>query len=135
MVALVEKLSGGYRPVTLLPGHVREWARLRDSYGAEGKKKFESLRVWGQPSAWADSVMQCWLSDLLAEYVPQCITLCGCFQSQWTPLVLHASWFNQMFQIPVGPEVTPILQLADVGTISQAAAWGVEEGRPAVVPA
>ena len=99
---------------------MREWVKLRESYGVEGKKKFESLRVWGQPSAWADSVMQCWLSDLLAEYVPQCITVCDCFQGQWTPVVLHTSWFNQQFQIPVGPDVTPLLQLADVAVIAPA---------------
>ena len=30
-------------------GVLREWRKLRDSYGVEGKKQFKSLRVWGNP--------------------------------------------------------------------------------------
>ena len=74
---------------------MREWVKLRESYGVEGRKKFESLRVWGQPAAWADSVVQCWLSDLLSEYVPQSIVVCDCFAASWTPVVLQTAWHNQ----------------------------------------
>ena len=33
--------------------------------------------------------------------------------------MLHTSWLNQQLQIPVGPDVTPLLQLADVAVIAQ----------------
>ena len=69
--------------------------------------------MWAQPAAWADEIIQCWLSDLLAQYVYQSINCVDCFSGQWTENVLHTSWLNSQMQIPIGPECTPLLQLTD----------------------
>ena len=105
-------------------GLMREWVKLRSSYGVEGRRQFETLRIWGQPAAWADSIVHCWVSDLLHSLVPQSINVLDCFTGQWSPVVLETCWNNQQFQIPVGPDTTPLLQIADVAVISQAKAAG-----------
>ena len=74
----------------------------------------------GQEAAWADSVIQVWLSQLLREHCPQAVTVCDCFSGQWTEPVLHQAWLNHQFQVPVGPDCTPLLQLADVSVIAAA---------------
>jgi len=97
---------------------MKQWQQLRDSLNTP--RDFESLRVWGQPVAWADSVIHSWISDLIAEYVPQCISVADCFSGQWTDTVLQTNWSNSQMQIPVGPDCTPLLQLADIAVIGQA---------------
>ena len=98
-------------------GVLREWSKLRESYGAAGQSRFKSLRVWGQPAAWADSIIQCWLSDLLAEYLPQAIVQLDCFHGSWSPVALQTAWWSQQIQVPIAPDVTSILQLADVAVM------------------
>ena len=63
-------------------GAMREWVALREELGPE---KFQELRVWSQPAAWADEVIHCWLVEVLATLVPQSINVCDCFSGQWTP--------------------------------------------------
>ena len=101
-------------------GVLREWRKLRETYGVAGREQFKSLRVWGQPAAWADSIIQCWVSDLLAEYVPQAVVQVDCFSGAWSPVALQTAWWNMQLQIPIAPDVTSILQLADVTVIAPA---------------
>ena len=68
-------------------GAMREWVALRSELGTE---KFQHLRVWSQPAAWADEVVQCWIVELLGSLVTQSINVCDCFAGQWTPRVLQA---------------------------------------------
>ena len=64
-------------------GMMREWVKLRSELGEE---LFQELRVWSQPAAWADGVIQCWRVE-----VTQSINVCDCFAGQWTPRVLQVA--------------------------------------------
>ena len=102
-------------------GMMREWVKLRSELGEE---LFQELRVWSQPAAWADEVIHCWLVEVLGSLVTQSINVCDCFAGQWTPRVLESSWLSQMAVVPVGPDCTPILQVADVAVIGPAKSAG-----------
>ena len=60
-------------------GLMKNWISLREELGEE---QFLKLRVWCQPSAWADEIIQCWISDLLTQYVYQSINAIGCVSGQ-----------------------------------------------------
>ena len=62
-------------------GLMKQYVQLRSSMDRD---QFLTTRVWCQPAAWADEIISCWISDLLHEYQPQCITLVDCFSGQWT---------------------------------------------------
>merc|ERR1712086_20981 len=109
-------------------GLMREWVTLRESFH-EQKYKFNEVRVWGQPSAWADSIISCWVSDAVAEMVHQAVTVLDCFHGQWSPVVLETAWWNMQFQIPVAPDSTPLLQIADVLVIASAKSAGTKKKR------
>ena len=74
--------------------------------------------MWSQPAAWADEIISCWISDLVSEYTIQSINVVDCFSGQWTENTMWTSWLNQQFQIPIGPDCTPICQLADTCCIA-----------------
>jgi hypothetical protein len=96
-------------------GAMRQWVALRQQLGWA---RLQSLRVWTQAAAWADEVISVWISDLVSEYLHQSINVVDCFSGQWTENCLWTSWLNQQFQIPNGPDTTPILQLADTCCIA-----------------
>ena len=62
------------------------------------------MRVWGQCNAWADSIIQSWVSDLIAEHAPQCIVQTDCFSGTWSPVSLETAWWNQQMMVPVAPD-------------------------------
>ncbi len=101
-----------------------QWVQSRQKLG---HKHFKQLRVWCQPAAWADEVISCWVSDLIAEYVLQSINVFDCFSGQWTEATLHTSWLNSQLQIPVGPDTTPLLQITDTCISAQAKSAGEKE--------
>ena len=74
---------------------------------------FRHLRVWGQPAAWADQVIQTWVSEYIRELYPQAIVLCDCLGAAWAPEVLAQTWINQQLQIPHAPGATSYLQTLD----------------------
>ena len=96
-------------------GLLREWVQLR----TDAPELLSGLRIWGQPRAWSDSIIQSWWSDLIHEHTPQCVTVCDCFTGQWSEVALHSAYLNHQLQIPVGPDVTSILQMADLSVIGQ----------------
>ena len=100
---------------------MRNWVKLREELGHE---RFQSVRVWTQPAAWADEIISCWVSDLVSEYLHQSINVVDCFTGQWTETCLWNSWLNQQFQVPMGPDTTPVLQLADTCCIAVGKAAG-----------
>ena len=102
---------------------MREWLKLRESM-LDQKSKFEDVRVWGQPAAWSDSIIQCWLSELVHEKCPQTVNIVDCFCGQWSPVVMESLFWNSQMQVPVGPDCTPLLQVADVAVIAQAKVAG-----------
>ncbi len=105
-------------------GLMGQWLQLRNQLGHQ---QFQQLRVWCQPAAWADEVISCWISDLLAELVWQSINAVDCFSGQWTEATLHTAWLNNQFQIPVGPDTTPLLQVTDTCISAQAKSAGERE--------
>jgi hypothetical protein len=102
-------------------GLMKQYVKLRSSLG---KDRFLTTRVWCQPAAWADEIISCWVSDLLHEYQPQCITLVDCFSGQWTETTLFTAWLNSQMQLPIGPDCTPLLQVTDTCQSAQGKAAG-----------
>ena len=71
-------------------------------------------RVWGQPAAWCDQVICTWISEYLQELYPQgCIQIVDCLGSQWAPDVVLKCWAASQAQIPIAPNATSTLQVAD----------------------
>ncbi len=58
-------------------------------------------------------MISCWVSDLVASYSAQCISIVDCFSGQWTERCMHTSWANSQLQVPVAPDCTPLLQVTD----------------------
>ena len=91
---------------------LRGWKAVRDNQPDQSWS--QHFRIWGQPAAWADQVICSWVSDFLAEEYPQgCIQLVDCLGSQWSSEVLIKCWANQQAQIPIAPNSTSFLQVAD----------------------
>ena len=105
-------------------GMMAGWVRLRSQLGED---QFLSVRIWQQPAAWADEVISCWVLDLLFQYLIQSINIVDCFSGQWTAACLYTSWLNQQCQIPVGPDCTPMLQVADNAVIRECKVVGETE--------
>ena len=68
----------------------------------------------GQPAALCDQMMCCWLSEYIQELYPQgCIQIVDCLGSQWAPAVVLKCWAASQAQIPIAPNGTSYLQVAD----------------------
>ena len=71
-------------------------------------------RVWGQPAAWCDQVICTWISEYIQELYPQgCIQIVDCLGSQRGPEVVLKCWAANQAQIPIAPNSTSFLQVAD----------------------
>ena len=76
------------------------------------------IQVWGQPSAWQDQVITCWLVQALSSHlqeqgVPQACLLWDCMTAQWAEPVLHECWTSQFPMLPIMPDATAYLQSPD----------------------
>ena len=91
------------------------WRRLRDGApGEEPDTRWMQYRVWGQPAAWCDQVICTWISEYLQELYPQgCIQIVDCLGSQWAPPVVLKCWAASQVQLPIAPNATSYLQVAD----------------------
>ena len=86
------------------------WRRLRED---PDQSWSQELEIWGQPAAWADQVICAWVSDYLRSRFSQCIFIVDCLGSQWSEPVLLRTWSNQQLQVPIAPNATSQLQVAD----------------------
>ena len=86
------------------------WRKARD----ENPGAFDSVRVWGQPAAWTDEIICSFLSDYVQELFPSgVIQILDCLGSQWSEMTLSKVWANQQLQVPIAPNATSCLQVAD----------------------
>ena len=91
------------------------WRRLHDgARGEDPDTRWMQYRVWGQPAAWCDQIICTWISEYLQELYPQgCIQIVDCLGSQWSPEVVLKCWAANQAQIPIAPNSTSYLQVAD----------------------
>ena len=73
----------------------------------------QDLLIWGQPAAWADQVIQTWVSDYVQSLYPHVLQIVDCMGAQWAPDVLSHVWANQQLQMPIAPGATSFLQVSD----------------------
>ena len=88
--------------------------------GEQTQERDQHYQVWGQPSAWQDTVITTWIVEDTASHLKerhgtsQCLHLWDCLKAQWSEPVLHASWANQQITLPVMPDATAYLQNPDI---------------------
>ena len=87
------------------------WRKVRDQM-PDGQWQNEFV-IWGQPSAWADTIICNWMSDYIAETYGQTFQIVDCLGSMWQESTLQRCWANQQYQIPIAPNATSFLQVAD----------------------
>jgi hypothetical protein len=101
------------------------WRKVRDDQ--PDQSMFQHLRIWGQPSGWTDEIITNWLSEYVKELAPNgCLQIVDCLGSQWSETTLARCWINQQFQIPIAPNATSILQVADTHIHSELKAYVVQ---------
>ena len=97
---------------------MKQWRQLRNA-GGEG---FSEIRVWSQPSAFVDNIVQKWLIQLeAAEYV-QSIRLIDAFQAGWSQSSQECNFLMQTMQAAVAPGMTAVSQITDTGMAQPAKA-------------
>ena len=95
---------------------LRGWRLLRQD---PDQSWASELEIWGQPAAWADQIICLWVSDYLQRHFSQCIYIVDCLGSQWCEEVLLRTWSNQQLQVPIAPNATFQVQVADTHHHSQ----------------
>ena len=96
-------------------GLLSTWRATRDQADPEIQHMFQQIRVWGQPSGWTDEVITTWMSSYVKrELAPDgCLQIVDCLGSQWSEVTLSHTWANQQMQVPIAPNATSCLQIAD----------------------
>lgn len=92
---------------------MKSWRALRAQHPVLFTK---GVRVWGQPSAYQDSVLCCWHSELIKEETGGngAIHLVDMFSGEWTEDVLNKNYVRQQTKVGIGPKVTAKIQPTDV---------------------
>ena len=79
----------------------------------------KTLRVWGQPNAWANALVCKWLAELFEEVYGQCLVFADALSARWgAPSVLE-HWSRNLFLTPYAPGSTYGLQEPDTHQHSQ----------------
>ena len=92
---------------------------VQNFFHHQGHPFWQHYQVWGQPSAWQDTVITTWLVEDTASHLKerhgtsQCLHRWDCLKAQWSEPVLYASWANQQITLPLMPDATTYLQSPD----------------------
>ena len=94
------------------------WRNARDNY--EGSPSWASeFLVWGQPRAWTDELISCWVVEHIASEWGQSIVQVDCLAAQWSEPVLLEAWLRNVIWCPLAPDTTSYLQEPDTHEHSQ----------------
>ena len=109
-----------FKAGTSCHGVLNSWRKARD----QNPSQLERFRVWGQPAAWTDEIICMFLSDYVKEMFPDgVLQLVDCLGSQWSERTLARTWLNQQMQIPIAPNATSCIQVADTHIHSELKAF------------
>ena len=73
----------------------------------------KGVRVWGQPTAYMDSIISLRHADLISKEVRQCIHQVDMFSGELTDTVREANYFLHQIKHVIGAKQTAKLQLTD----------------------
>ena len=69
----------------------------------------DELLVWGQPRAWTDELISCWVVEHISSEWGQAMCQVDCLSSQWSEPVLLQAWLNNIIWSPLAPDTTSYL--------------------------
>ena len=69
--------------------------------------------VWGQPTAYMDSIICVWHAQLISKEVKQCIHQVDMFSGELTDAVRESNFFLHQIKHVIGAKQTAKLQLTD----------------------
>ena len=105
------------------PKIMKPWRELR----ANHPELFQGIKVWQQPAANVDSVIFQWQAKEEAAQFKQQVRLVDMFAGAWSETSAETNFLLQTLQSAVGPGMTAITQVTDVGFASEAKAAGRKE--------
>ena len=104
-----------YTKGTKVGNIMQGWRAVRD----RSPELLEQFAIWGQPRAWTDELISCWLTEFIEAEYGQAIVQLDCLGAQWSEPVLLEAWSRGLIWCPLAPDTTSYLQEPDTHEHSQ----------------
>jgi len=104
-----------YTKGTKVGNIMQGWRAVRD----RSPELLEQFAIWGQPRAWTDELISCWVTEFIEAKYGQAIVQLDCLGAQWSEPVLLEAWSRGLIWCPLAPDTTSYLQEPDTHEHSQ----------------
>jgi hypothetical protein len=104
-----------YTKGTKVGNIMQGWRAVQES----SPELLEQFAIWGQPRAWTDELISCWLTEFIEAEHGQAIVQLDCLGAQWSEPVLLEAWSRGLIWCPLAPDTTSYLQEPDTHEHSQ----------------